>query len=56
MEQNFLRVLHEGEIMNETSLDMLKGGMAMSDNCPTLQSCGCYGKNTDLCLRDGAPE
>lgn len=26
MEKYFLEVLHEGEIINETSLEMLKGG------------------------------
>lgn len=36
--------------MDETSLDMLKGGMEMS-GCGSLQSCGCYkaGNGTTIC-------
>ncbi|MBP8934876.1 MAG: hypothetical protein KBG68_04170 [Prevotella sp.] len=50
MENYFLKVLHDGEIMDETSLDMLKGGMEMS-GCGSLQSCGCYkaGNGTTIC-------
>lgn len=42
MEKHFLTVLHEGEVMDEMSLDMLKGGSYRSDACPSLQNCGCF--------------
>ena len=49
MEKYFLKVLHDGEIMDETSLDMLKGGMGMA-GCDRLENCGCYkGVNGSAC-------
>lgn len=53
MENNFLTVLHEVEVFDDVSLDMLKGGV--NGNGCTLHQCGCYktisngscgGKNT----------
>lgn len=44
MEKHFLTVLHEGEIMNEMSLDMLKGGIRESEGC-SPNNCGCYKGN-----------
>ena len=42
MENYFLQVLHDGGIMDATSLDMLQGGMEL---------CGCYkaGNGTTIC-------
>ena len=48
MNKNFLMVLHEGEIMDATSLDMLKGGAAAS-GCGSLQNCGCYKAANQSC-------
>lgn len=45
MEKCFLEILHEGEVMNETSLEMLKGGFGVSSDCSSLTSCGCYKGN-----------
>ncbi|MBP8935218.1 MAG: hypothetical protein KBG68_05925 [Prevotella sp.] len=49
MENYFLKVLHDGETMDETSLDMLKGGMGMS-GCGGLQSCNCYQGANGSCV------
>ena len=34
MEKNFMTVLHEEEMLDDTSLDALKGGWCISGNCP----------------------
>ena len=36
MEKYFLEILHKGEVMNETSLEMLKGGFAVQLIVPVL--------------------
>lgn len=43
MEKHFLTVLHEGEVMDAMSLDMLKGGIS-GEECPGF-SCGCFKGN-----------
>ena len=51
MEKYFLEVLHEGDIINETSLEMLKGGFGVSGKgCKSLTSCVCY--KGDICKRN----
>ncbi|GAB6982705.1 hypothetical protein JCM15908A_10800 [Prevotella dentasini JCM 15908] len=50
MEKCFLEILHNGEVMNETSLEMLKGGFGSSTDCPSLTSCGCYKGNAVACI------
>jgi|GEM_PF-6626385 hypothetical protein len=42
MEKNFLTVIHEAEIMDPQSLEMLKGGTSPFD-CQSF-SCTCYKK------------
>ena len=36
--------------MNETSLEMLKGGFGSVPDCPNLTSCGCYKGNAVACV------
>lgn len=50
MEKYFLEILHKGEVMNETSLEMLKGGFGSAPDCPNLTSCGCYKGNAVACI------
>lgn len=44
MEKYFLETLHEGEIINGASLEMLKGGVGLLGDCLSLTTCVCYGK------------
>ena len=48
MEKHFLTVLHEREVMDEMSLDLLKGGM-YSCGCGSLTSCSCYKAGHQSC-------
>lgn len=50
MEKYFLEILHKGEVMNETSLEMLKGGFGSATDCSSLTSCGCYKGNAVACI------
>lgn len=50
MEKHFLEILHEGDVMNEKSLEILKGGKNDGPTCPNLTSCGCYQGNAIICV------
>lgn len=49
MNKLFLDVIHENEVLNEATLETLKGGSGGNPDCPNLVSCGCYQGNGNIC-------
>lgn len=58
MEKLFLEILHNGEVMNEPPLEMLKGGKGNAAGCDNYQLiCICYngGSNSDCSVNQLEP-
>lgn len=58
MTKHFLTILHEGEVMKEASLEMLKGGQGNATGCDNYQfTCICYngGSNSDCSVNQVKP-